>query len=287
MTGNNGYQREQAAAVDKSAARLGVEAEIAFAENDSILQSQQILNRLQGPTSSRPDGVICHPVGTALTQVAKVAAQAGIGWVILNRDADYLAEFRQRYPAPMFCVTVDQEEIGRIQARQFATLVPDGGLVLYIQGTSGNFSAERRNIGLQSAKLKHLEIRTLRGNFTETGGYDAITAWLRLSTSRAATLRLVGAQNDIMAIGARRALLENSPTHWANVLFTGCDASADLGQEMIRNGSLAASVSMPTTAGIALEMMANALHTGSQPTPITVMMPASYPSLDKLAAKAN
>ena len=52
----NDYQIEQATAAQEMAQRLGVEIELLDAENDAILQSQQLLNIIQS-RSSRP---ICH-----------------------------------------------------------------------------------------------------------------------------------------------------------------------------------------------------------------------------------
>lgn len=285
MTSNNDYQQEQAAAVEQASRRLGVDVQVLFADNDAITQSQQLLNVIQS-NSERPNGIICHPVGTALAQVARAAVQKGIGWVVLNREMDYADELRRAGKAPVFCVLIDQEEVGRIQARQFGSLLPQGGLVLYVQGTSGNFSAEKRLIGMQSIKPTGVSVQIMRGNFTEASGYDAIRAWLRLSTSRNADVRVVGAQNDSMAAGARRAFLEDSPTHWGHLVYTGCDCSP-VGQEMIRSGALAASIVLPTTAGLALEMLVQALQTGTSPSMNTILMPSSYPAIEKLGQKAQ
>src|SRR5215813_10788829 len=132
---DNDYQIEQAAAAKKAAAKLGVELEIIHAKNDGILQSQQLLNCIQNSKQPRPDAILFEPAGsTALPQVARAAAAAGIGWVVLNRDADYIPELRRLFHVPVFAITSDHEEIGRIQGRQLSALLPNGGLVLYIQG---------------------------------------------------------------------------------------------------------------------------------------------------------
>jgi len=47
----------------------------------------------------------------------------GIGWALLNREDDYLTELRNT-DKPAFCVTVYQEDVGRIQGRQFGALLP-------------------------------------------------------------------------------------------------------------------------------------------------------------------
>src|SRR5260370_18916237 len=103
----------------------------------------------------------------------------GIGWALLNREASYLGEL-QRMSKPSFCVTVDQEEVGRIQGRQFGALLPKGGLVLYILGPSINPVFKVRAAGMESTKPQNVPIRTLRGNLTEQSGHDAVTAWLEL-----------------------------------------------------------------------------------------------------------
>src|SRR5277367_2184113 len=136
-TDDNDYQIEQASAAEEAARRLGVNVQIIYAENDAIIQSQQLLKLIQAPTGSRPYGIIFEPVGgTALPQVARASVTAGIGWVVLNRDVDYVSDLRKTYRVPIFGLTSDHEEIGRIQGRQFAALLPKGGSALYVQGPS-------------------------------------------------------------------------------------------------------------------------------------------------------
>jgi ABC-type sugar transport system substrate-binding protein len=135
VTHDNDYQLEQAAAAEEAARRLGVGVQIMYAENDSITQSQQLLKVIQSDADSHPDGIIFEPVGgTALPQVAKAACAAGIGWVVLNRDAEYISELRRSCRAPIFSVSSDHKEIGRIQGKQFQALLPEGGSALTFRG---------------------------------------------------------------------------------------------------------------------------------------------------------
>ena len=98
-TNDNDYQIEQAADAEAAARRLGVDVQIIYADNDSITQSQQILNVIQSRSDSQPDGIVFEPVGgTALPQVARAAAAAGIGWVVLNRNVEYITEIPQNLP---------------------------------------------------------------------------------------------------------------------------------------------------------------------------------------------
>ena len=76
-TNDNDYQIEQAQSAEQAAARLGVTAEIIYADNDAITQSTQILKVVQASSEQRPDAIVFEPVGgTALPQVARAAATA-------------------------------------------------------------------------------------------------------------------------------------------------------------------------------------------------------------------
>ena len=135
-TRDNDYQQEQEIVAREKARRLGVDVEVIDANNDPIVQSQQLLQCIQSSTQ-RPDGIIVEPVGgTALPIVARAAADAGIGWVVLNREIDYAAEIRRTRNVPVFCITSNHDEIGRIQGRQLTAMLPKGGSVLYIEGPS-------------------------------------------------------------------------------------------------------------------------------------------------------
>src|ERR1051325_6342851 len=126
-TNDNDYQMEQAACAEDAARKLNVDLEILYADNDAILQSQQLLKIIQSNSDSHPDGIIFEPVGgTAMPQVAKAAAAAGIGWGVLNREVDYIPELRRNYRVPIFSISSDHEEIGRIQGKQLAALLPNG-----------------------------------------------------------------------------------------------------------------------------------------------------------------
>jgi ribose transport system substrate-binding protein len=257
---------------------------VVYAANDPITQSDQLLTAIQSPEDYRPAGILCSPVGTNMTQVARHAVAKGIGWVLLNRDDDYIADLRKTSSVPVFCVGMDQEEIGRIQGQQFKALLPQGGLVLYILGP--NFSiAQRRLSGMHSVKPPNVEVRTLPGNWTEDSGYKALSGWLRLSTSETSPTALVAGQNDAMAMGARRAfdeLVGRARERWVDLLFTGVDYSPGAGEEWVRKGLLAASVRQRPVTGVALEMFVPAIQAKSQPPVNTLLAPASCPEIVEL-----
>ncbi len=290
ITQDNDYQVEQAAAAEDTAGRLGVDVEILYADNDSIQQSQQILKFVQAEAKSRPDGIILEPVGgTGLPQVARAAVAAGIAWVVLNRGLDYVRQLRQSFKVPVFGVTSDNLEIGRIQGQQLAALLPKGGTVLHIQGPSETDAAKLRIEGMQETKPAAIQIKAIKGSWTEASACKAVTSWLRLSTSQQSHMDVIAAQNDAMAVGAKKALQEFAVEGaerdgWLSIPFLGCDGVSKTGQVWVRSGILAATVIAPPLAGQALEMLAHALQTQTAPQELTRVAPRSFPALESLAA---
>src|SRR5690348_15177103 len=151
ITKDNDYQREQATAAERAGAKLGMRVEVIYAASDAITQSQQLLEAIQSPIEKRPHAILFEPVGTGLQQVANAAAKANIAWGILNRETDYVRDLRRVGSAPVFGVSSDHVEIGRMQVRQMQQLLTQGGQVLYVQGPSSSFAAQQRTQGMLEA----------------------------------------------------------------------------------------------------------------------------------------
>jgi len=288
-TNDNDYQIEQAASAEETGRRLGVEVQVIYADNDSITQSQQILNTIQSRSDSHPDGIIFEPVGgTALPQVARAAAAAGISWVVLNRSVDYISEIRKTHRIPIFGVSSDHEEIGRIQGHQFAALLPKGGTVLHVQGPSESLAAKQRATGMYETKPADVQVKVMRAQWTEASSYRAVSSWLRLSTSHQNRIDVIAGQDDGMALGARKAFQElpdnASRQRWLSLPFIGCDGLPKTGQAWVKRGLLTATIFAGPNTGQALEMLVKALQTGTIPPENTLTKPVSIPALDTLAA---
>lgn len=290
LTNNdNDYQIEQAAAAEQAAKRLGVEIQIIHAENDSVNQSQQLLKIIQSRSDSLPDGILFEPVGgTALPQVARAAAIAGIGWVVLNRDVEYIGELRKAYRIPAFCITSDHEEIGRIQGRQLAAILPKGGVVLYIQGPTESLAAKQRTCGMYETKPADVQVKVMKAQWTEASAHRTVSSWLRLSTSQQTHLDLIAAQDDSMALGARKAFQEelNLPARdrWLKLPYIGCDGLPNSGQTWVKRGLLTATIFVPPNAGSALEMLVAGIQNGALPEERSLIAPVPIPALDVLAS---
>jgi ribose transport system substrate-binding protein len=286
-TNDNDYQIEQAQSAEEAARKFGVELQVIYADNDAITQSTQLLKAIQAEESHRPNAIIFEPVGgTALPQVARAAAAAGIGWAVLNRDANYVPELRKSSSAPVFVVTSDHLEIGRIQGRQIAALLPHGGAILCIQGPTENSAAKDRTAGMQETKPSNVHATLLRGQWTEESSQRAVRSWLKLTTSRKAAIDLVVAQDDSMAIGARKAFEELTDEaekeRWLNLPFLGCDGLPKTGQAWVRGGLLKATIFIPPNVGQAIEISVDALQRGKQPPERALTVPVSIPSLAEL-----
>lgn len=291
LTNNdNDYQIEQASATEQAARRLGVSTEVIYAGNDAITQSTQLLQVIQAAPQERPDAILFEPVGsTALPQVARAAINAGIGWAVLNREATYVSELRALKKAPIFTISADHVEIGRIQGRQFAALLPKGGSVLYIQGPSENSAAKDRTTGMLEVKPANIQITTLKGQWTEESAQKTVRSWLKLTTSQKAVIDAIGAQDDSMAIGARKAfqeiLNESDRERWLKLPFTGCDGLPKTGQAWVRSGLLAATVYSPPNTGLAIEMLLQHIQHGKDLPERALVAPSSIPALNELHPK--
>lgn len=286
ITEDNDFQQEQAAVAMSTARKFGMDVNIVYAENDGVNQSLQLVQIIQASKDSHPDAIIVEPVGTTMPQVAQAAASSGIGWVVLNRHVEYLTALRRKNSAPMFSLSTNNRAVGQIQGEQFNALVPPGGALLYLEGPSLSDTAQDRRLGMLETKREDIAVKTLRGDWTEASAYQALKSWLRLPTSKELNVKAIGCQNDAMAVGARKAIEDHDNMQEREKLlrlaFTGCDGVPSKGQSFVHQGSLKATVVTPPLTARALEMLASALQSGSQPPEDTLVEPESYPAVAKL-----
>ena len=288
ITQQNDYQREQASVAEATAQRLGMDLQVLFADNDAIVQTRQILAAIHAEAAARPDAVVVEPVGTGMLQVATAAANVGIGWIVLNREADYLVQLRGTATVPIGSVDCDNVEVGRIQGRQFAALLPSGGTVLYIEGPATDVSKQRR-AGMEETLPANLEIKAIRGKWTEESAFQAVTSRLQLQANQPPNVGIVGCQNDAMAMGARKAVealaSAQQREQWLKVPFTGVDGVSTSGLVWVQKHLLTATVVTPALTGLALEMLAKAITTGSKMPERTLTKPISYPPIEELRSR--
>lgn len=286
FTTSQEYQALQGAEVQDAGERCGFTTLVLDAEGNAVQQIQQLFRHVHAPPAERPFAfVVQTPVPDALERLARNAVKAGIGWVLLNRQAPYLEALRHAHPGlPISAVTTDNEEIGRIQAAQFRALLPHGGSVLYVQGPPTTASAQARLVSAQAAvEGSAIELKVLGAEWSEASGEQAVAGFLRLKSSELFAPDVVGCQNDALALGARKALLGSRP-EWAAVPHTGCDGLEAGGRRLVNTGVLRATIVVPSCGGPAVELLDRAQRREESPPPLVVVPPFSFPRVEELAA---
>jgi ABC-type sugar transport system substrate-binding protein len=289
LPNDNAYQHQQEIAAKSAAASLGVDLRVIHAHDDSITQSQQLLEIIQSTSAEMPNAFLVEPVtASGLRRVAEVAVAKGIGWVISNSEVDYVRQLRKSPQVPVFTVTQGQLEIGRLQGKQIAAFLPQGGSVLCIQGPSMSSVAVQRFEGMESAKPKNVQVATLRSKWSEEAAYQSALAWLKLATSRAEKFDLVAGQTHELALGAKKALQNaDSPEQqkkWLTTPFLGIGVASQV-RPLVDGRTLAAAVVTSVTMEIALRTLVRSIEMQIQPPERTMVEASSHPELEKLTPK--
>jgi ribose transport system substrate-binding protein len=289
LPNDNAYQHEQGVVAKATGERLGLDLKVIQANDDPITQSQQLLAIIQSPAKGKPRAFVVEPVtATGLRRVAEAAVAEGIAWVISNSDVDYVKHLRKNPQVPVFTVTQGQNEIGQLQGKQIATLLPQGGSVLYIEGPSMSSVAAQRRQGMETTKPQNVQITTLRSRWSEESAYQSACSWLKLATSRAEKYDLVAGQTHELALGTRKALQntanQEQQRKWLGMPFIGIGIASQV-KRLIDAHVLAAAVVTSVTMELALKMLVRAIETQVQPPERSIVETSSYPELEKLRAK--
>jgi ABC-type sugar transport system substrate-binding protein len=282
---SNEFQHLQASDAQATAARLGIPIEVMDADSNAVLQIQQLFKFIHA--ADKPRAILVEPVSTnGLERVAQKATAAGIGFGFMNTTVGYVDALRGQYPKlPIFSIGSDQLEIGRLQARQIRALLPDGGTVLYIQGPAAAMAAQERAHGTQEALAgSRIKLVVLDAQWTDESAEQAVRKWLRLRTTEAVQVDLVAGQDDAIARGARTAI-ESSPDvarQWSGIPYLGIDGVPSVGQRMVQEGQLTATIVMPSNVGPALEAMGRFMKAGLLPPASIRAQITSLPPEDSL-----
>jgi ABC-type sugar transport system substrate-binding protein len=286
------YLRAQKAAAKATADRLGVDLQIVSAEMDAVAQGQELLELVQSRTEPRLDGILLEPVSSnGLARVAEAAIAAGIGWVVSNAQVEYIGALREKAKVPVFLVTQDHVEVGRIQGRQIAALLPEGGSVLYLRGPAMSSVASLRFEGVDGAKPKNVELKSLKvQGSTQEAACKTVSSWLSLSTVHAESTQLIMSQNVDFILGARKAFEKDASqaerSKWLALPCGGVGVSSQV-KPLVDQGVLSAAVVTSLTMDRALEMLVKAIRDGSQPPEHTFVEADQYPNLQELAQRGK
>ena len=283
---DNEFQTLQAEDAQETASRLGLEVRIEYADGSALQQIQQLFKHIHG--GDPPQAIVAEPVAfEGVRRVAQKATATGVGWCILNCTADYIEPLRQQYPEiPIFAVGSDQTQIGRLQGRQIRALLPSGGTVLYVQGPPASVAAQERLRGAEEElSAAGIDPTILDADWSEDSAEQAVRSWLRLKIN--ARMDLVACQDDAMARGASRAVQDLAGSAWDGVPFLGIDGVPSVGQKLVSEGMLTATVIQPSNTGPALEALAEWKKSGTSP-PAWLKLPVeSFPLLSELRPRSG
>jgi ribose transport system substrate-binding protein len=289
LPNDNAYQHEQKAVARSTAQRLGLDLQVVQADDDSAAQSKQLGKIIESPAEARPNAFLVEPLSVSgLRRVAEAAVAKGIAWVMSNSEVDYIKQLRKSPSVPVFTVTQGQREIGQLQGKQLAALLPKGGSVLYVEGPSMSSVAVQRREGMESAKPRNIRITTIHSDWNEESAYQSTSTRLQLASSREESFDLVATQSHELALGARKAFRNiNNPEQrekWLGLRFIGSGISGQV-KPLVDGGILTAAVITSVTMELALRILVRAIETKVQPAERSVVEALSYPDLEKMAVR--
>jgi len=193
---------------------------------------------------------------------------------------------RELYEGRLFSVAADQKEIGRVQARQFAAVLPGAtGDVLYIQGRQNSYATSLRMRGLleELPRTRGVKLTGYRlyGDWSAASVRPAVEGWVQLG-GRLDWILAAGAQNDDMALPLAALLREQG----RSLPVIGVDG-LETGKRAVDEGTLAATVVQPLGIGHVLRVFRDLLGGAADQDLIPedgniVLQPESYPSLADL-----
>jgi ribose transport system substrate-binding protein len=286
----NDYQQRLREDALAKASHLGFRVQVFAAGNDPARQAGQIESALTDVGDNLAAMLVSPVFDEALAERARAAAAAGAGWVLLNREAEYLDRLCREFPrVAIFSTTPDQSEIGRLQGRQVRAVLPDGGHVVCVTGPPSTSSARRRIDGMNEELAGGAwKVSLLDGDWTSEGARLVLDAWIQ-GPGKGEAPAVVCAQNDDMALGARQALRDagsrTGDSALAEVPVTGCDGSPGFGQRLVREKRLLATVEVPSAAGPAMEWIARVRDGGERPPRLVMLPVSSVPPLHEIAAR--
>ncbi len=279
----NDFQALLRSEAEVEARRSQLRLEVHYTGHDLVAQIRQVRALIAGEAPRAI--VILSAFDHGLGLVAREAARAGTSFVFLNRTEENLDELRREAQAgcSVFAVCADELETGRVQGRQLLRLLPRKGLVLYVQGSTRSVAARDRTAGMrESTRGAPFDVDLIEAGWTRAEARSAVAKWFRIVTRGDLAVDLVSCQNDQIALGVLDALqdvaAETGRAELGRIPVCGCDGTPQLGQALVREQRLLATVVLPRSSARALEAVARLLREGTVPPPLTTLKATSFPA---------
>ena len=157
-------------------------------------------------------------------------------------------------------IGADNYEMGQIMGDYVADRMGGKGTVMEVMGLKGSSPAIERHKGFVDALKAHPGIHllaTLQGDWTEESAYQAVKAY----DGDLSTVDFVFGQNDRMAMGVRRAFIEQRGEQAPLPMFCGIDglAGKNGGIQLVRDSILDATYIYPTRGDQLLQLAVDIL----------------------------
>lgn len=237
------------------------ELNIVSANDDSQRQIEQI-NQF---VDQKVDLLIISPNQlSTISPAIERAYEADIPVILFDRKTD-----SPHYTA---FIGADNYEMGRALGNYIATQLDGKGNIIEIEGLKGSSPAIERHNGFLHAISQYPRLNivaSLEGDWTEESGKRAMETFIDAQkTGQQAghheaerKIDFVFGQNDRMAIGARKALIDKQMLT-SDIRFAGIDglASKGGGLELVSEGVLTASYIYPTAGDRVIELAMDILQ---------------------------
>ena len=289
---DNEFQQVARQDGEAAARQAGLDVETLWSGPKLADQLTQVRGLVDSPTP--PKAILIMAVrDQGLGRIVRHAVQAGIHWVFLNRSEDNIESLRVQHPALAICqVYPDEVETGRVQGALIEALLPGGGKVLHVQGSMRSVAARDRTAGtteaLDSSRFKLVPLET---GWSEEEGYNALLGWLRVAVRANMRFDVVACHNDLLARGARRALADVATDlgkpELNSVPIVGCDGTPSVGQVMVKQGEMAATVVLPRSSGPAVEIVGRALSGQGLPDAVITLHATPFPAPAELSPRRS
>lgn len=242
------------------AARLRATIDVRDGQDDDpkqIVQVEALLNL-------RVDALIlCPRDENALVVAVESANRAGVPVITLNR--------RVAGGEVVTYVGADDADGGRSQARELASVLgPDGGKILYFQGTPGSSPQVSRERGFKEVLKAHPEIQIaaeVYSNFQEDQAKEDMTGLVRRFALGA--IRAIVAQADEMALPAAEVA---RAAGWKDVLVIGFNGTTEA-FDAIRARQMHATILQDAADQARRAVQAALDHLNGQPLPPEIFTP--------------
>jgi ABC-type sugar transport system substrate-binding protein len=289
------YHRRLAEEAQEAARQHGVAVQVYDAGDTGAKQAQDLV-RFAG---ENPGKRLCAlvvpfadaiPEGTAVQddatyRLARRLLQKGVGWVMLNHGrADLATALRAEFPAlPLALVAIDNLEFGRIQARLLRGLVKPGAKVLCVRGNPFDSGSQERSAGLKEGlRGAGIDLEEVDGRWDAGIAEAEVRRWIASPLRQQTPLHAVVAQDDVMAMAARRVLdraaQEMARVDLRGIPVIGGDGLPGMGRRWVDEGALTATVSVTLPGKTAVELLWRHWKDSAPLPAVTRLAPTPYPA---------